>query len=241
MIAAIRGYQAILTMPDKVSQEKQKLLREYGAEVIICPTDVAPDHPDHYVRKAQSIMAEMDNAFRINQYDNLLNREAHYATTGPEIWDQMDGRIDWFVAAGSTGGTVSGVGQYLKEQDPSVRVFMPDPVGSIYYPYFMHGEYDEEDIGQYSVEGVGEDHMAGCMDFDIIDDMCQFTDKQAFSWMKKCARAEGILPGTSCGGNLHGVSELIKRLGDGQGPDTDHPIRIVTVLPDTGLKYVSKF
>ena len=140
MIAAIRGYRAIFTMPDKVSQEKQNALKAYGAEVILAPTAAPPDSPEHYVNLAKKLARETPNSFRIDQYENLKNPEAHYLTTGPEIWEQTGGMIDYFVASASTGGTISGAGKYLKEKKPSVKVIMPDPIGSIYFAYFKTGK-----------------------------------------------------------------------------------------------------
>ena len=185
MIAALKGYQAIFTMPDKVSQEKQDALRAYGAKLVICPTDASPDSEEHYVSKARSIAAETKNSFMINQYDNQKNADAHYQTTGPEIWRQTNGQVDYFVASGSTGGTVTGTGRYLKDQDPSVKIVMPDPIGSIYYSYFKTGTFVQSDIAAYAVEGIGEDHIAKCMDFSIVDEMIQFNDDDAFSMCKK--------------------------------------------------------
>ncbi len=232
MIAAAKGYRAILTMPDKTSAEKQKALQAFGAEIVVCPTDAPPDSPEHYVKKARAIAAETPNSFMINQYDNPVNAEAHYATTGPEIWRQMDGRLDYFVASGSTGGTVTGTGRYLKEQDPSIKVVMPDPIGSIYKTYFETGEIDESEIGTYQVEGIGEDHIAKCMDFAVVDEMLKFNDDDAFGMAREIARTEGILCGGSSGANLYGTRKLVEGLSG--------PARIVTVLPDTGLKYLSK-
>ena len=232
MIAAARGYRAILTMPDKTSAEKQKALKAFGAEIVVCPTDAPPDSPEHYVKKARAIAAETPNSFMINQYDNPVNAEAHYATTGPEVWRQMDGRLDYFVASGSTGGTVTGTGRYLKEQDPSIKVVMPDPIGSIYKTYFETGEIDESEVGTYQVEGIGEDHIAKCMDFTVVDEMLKFNDDDAFGMAREIARTEGILCGGSSGANLYGTRKLVEGL--------TRPARIVTVLPDTGLKYLSK-
>ena len=232
MIAALKGYQAILTMPDKVSQEKQDALRAYGAKLVICPTDASPDSEEHYVSKARRSAAETNNSFMINQYDNQKNADAHYQTTGPEIWRQTNGQVDYFVASGSTGGTVTGTGRYLKDQDPSVKIVMPDPIGSIYYSYFKTGKFAQSDIGTYAVEGIGEDHIAKCMDFSIVDEMMQFNDNDAFSMCRKLAKTEGILAGGSSGANLWGCQKVADKLS---GPAT-----IVTVLPDTGLKYLSK-
>lgn len=233
MLAAARGYKAILTMPDKVSEEKQAILKMLGAEVVICPTSASPEDDEHYVNKARAIAAEIPNSFMINQYDNPKNAEAHFLTTGPEIWEQTGGNVDYFVASGSTGGTVSGTGRYLKEQNPNVKVVMPDPIGSIYYSYFKSGEIDPDQIGTYQVEGVGEDHIAKCMDFSVIDEMYQFNDDDAFNAALLAARTEGVFGGTSSGANLWGCQKLAEQLKE--------PATIVTVLPDTGLKYISKF
>ena len=232
MIAALKGYRAVLTMPDKVSAEKQAALTALGAEIVVCPTDAAPGSADHYVQRARDIAAETPNSFMINQYDNLMNADAHYQSTGPEIWRQSGGAVDYFVASGSTGGTISGVGRYLKEQKSEVKVLMPDPIGSIYYTYFKTGRIDESEIGSYQVEGIGEDHIAKCMDFSVVDEMLQFTDDDAFAMTRRLAASEGILAGGSSGANLCGCMKLAERL--------DAPVNIVTVLPDSGLKYLSK-
>lgn len=233
MIAAVRGYKAILTMPDKVSQEKQNALKAYGAEIIVLPTSARPDSPDHYVNKAKQLASEIPNSFRINQYDNPKNPEAHYLTTGPEIWSQSGGKVDYFVASGSTGGTISGVGKYLKEKNPKVKIVMPDPVGSIYYEYFKTGKINPEGNCNYFVEGIGEDHLAKAMDFSIVDEMMQVSDADAFNTARRLAQEEGILAGGSSGANIWACLELAKRL--------DRPATIVTVLPDGGIKYLSKF
>ncbi|WP_005221598.1 PLP-dependent cysteine synthase family protein [Marichromatium purpuratum] len=233
MIAAIKGYRAILTMPDKVSQEKQDALRALGAEVVRCPTSAQPGSPDHYVRRARDIAASIPGSFMIDQYDNPKNAEAHYLTTGKEIWEQTGGEIDYFVASGSTGGTISGIGRYLKERLPDLKVIMPDPVGSIYHDYFNTGTVDHGKIGTYQVEGVGEDHIAECMDFTVVDEVLQFEDADAFAMARRLARQEGIFAGGSSGANLWGCVQIARR--------SDEPVTIVTVLPDSGLKYLSKF
>lgn len=232
MIAAIRGYKAILTMPDKVSKEKQDALKAYGAEIVVTPTSAAPDAPDHYVNTAIRLAKETPNSFRINQYDNLLNPEAHYLTTGPEIWEQSGGKVDYFVASASTGGTISGVGRYLKERNPKVKVIMPDPIGSIYYAYFKTGKIPREGHCTYNLEGIGEDHLAKAMDFSIVDDIFPVKDKDAFAVARKLAREEGILAGGSSGANIWAALEIAKTI---KGPAT-----IVAILPDGGIKYLSK-
>ena len=232
MIAAVKGYQAILVMPDKVSKEKQDALVAYGAEIVVTPTSAAPDDPDHYVNTAIAIAEKTPNSFRINQYDNLLNPEAHYLTTGPEIWQQTGGNIDYFIASGSTGGTISGTGKYLKEQNPAIKTVMIDPIGSIYYEYFKTGKISHEGSCSYYVEGVGEDHLAKAMNFAIVDEMLQFNDKQAFQTARLLAREEGILAGGTSGANVWGAIEIAKTL--------TKPATIVTVLPDSGIKYLSK-
>lgn len=232
MIAAIRGYKAILTMPDKVSKEKQDALKAFGAEIVVTPTSAAPDSPDHYVNTAKRLAQETPNSFRVNQYDNLLNPEAHYLTTGPEIWKQCSGKVDYFVASSSTGGTISGVGRYLKERNPKVKVIMPDPIGSIYYAYFKTGKIPEEGNCKYNLEGIGEDHLAKAMDFSIVDDIMQVKDKDAFAVARQLARKEGILAGGSSGANVWAALEVAKTLKE--------PATIVTILPDGGIKYLSK-
>lgn len=233
MIAAIKGYKSILTMPDKVSIEKQNSLKALGAKIVVTPTSAPPDSPDHYVNTAIRIAKETPNSFRVNQYDNPKNPEAHYLTTGPEIWEQTNGTVTHFVAAGSTGGTISGIGKFLKEKNKYIKVIMPDPVGSIYYNYFKTGKIESHGDCTYQVEGVGEDHIAKAMDFTVVDEMYKFTDQDAFSTARLLAKEEGIFGGGTGGANVWGALKLASTL-------KEHAV-IVTVIPDNGVKYLSKF
>jgi len=232
MIAAARGYKAILTMPDKVSKEKQNSLTAYGAKIVVCPTSAPPSSPEHYENVCKRLAKETPNSFRIDQYDNILNPEVHYKSTGPEIWNDTKGKVTHFVASGSTGGSLSGTARYLKEKNPKIFVVCPDPVGSIYYDYFHTGKFVEDKGCTYNVEGIGEDHVCEAIDFSCIDDMYQFNDKQAFDACRRLAREEGILAGGSTGANVWGAIELAKKLTG--------PAVIVTLAPDSGVKYLSK-
>jgi cystathionine beta-synthase len=223
MAAAIKGYKMIFVMPDKMSAEKISLLRAYGAEVVICPTNVERDSPQSYYSVADRLTREVPGAYQPNQYFNTRNPEAHYRTTGPEIWRQTDGRITTFVAGVGTGGTISGAGKYLKEQNPAVRVIGADPEGSIY-----SGE-----IAPYKVEGVGEDFWPGTFDRDVVDEFIQVTDRESFVAARKLARQEGILVGGSAGLALHAAIQVAV---DSKPDDV-----IVVLLPDTGRNYLSKF
>jgi cystathionine beta-synthase len=223
MAAAIKGYKMIFVMPDKMSAEKISLLRAYGAEVVICPTNVERESAQSYYSVAERLSREIPGAFQPNQYFNPRNPEAHYRTTGPEIWRQTEGRITTFVAGVGTGGTISGVGRYLKEQNPAVRVVAADPEGSIF-----SGE-----IAPYKVEGVGEDFWPGTFDREIVDEVIQVTDRECFVAARKLARQEGILVGGSAGLALHAAIQVAAA----SAPEDV----IVVLLPDTGRNYLSKF
>ncbi len=232
MIAAVKGYQAILVMPDKVSTEKQNALRAFGAKVITTPTSAPPGSPQHYESVAKKLAQEIKNSFYVNQYDNLYNRQAHYLTTGPEIWQQCDGKIDYFIASGSTGGTVSGAGQFLKEKNPQLKIIMPDPIGSLYYHYFHTNQTKQNKGCTYLIEGIGEDHLTANINFELIDDVWQVSDQKAFQTARLLAQKEGILAGGSSGANIWATIRLAQSLS--------RPATIVTILPDSGLKYLSK-
>ena len=223
MVAAIKGYNMVFVMPDKMSAEKISLLRAYGADVVVCPTNVERDSPQSYYSVADRLSREIPGAFQPNQYFNPRNPEAHYRTTGPEVWEQTEGKIDVFVAGMGTGGTISGVAKYLKERKPSVRIVGADPEGSLY----------SGPVAPYKVEGVGEDFMPGTMDIKMVDQIVQVTDKQSFVAARRLAREEGILVGGSSGMALHAALEVARD----RGPEDV----IVVLFPDTGRNYLSKF
>jgi cystathionine beta-synthase len=231
LAAAVKGYRCIFTMPDKMSQEKARLLRAFGAEVIITPTAVPPDHPDNYIIKGRAIAASHPNAIFADQHYNPVNPEAHYRTTGPEIWEQTEGKITHFVCSPGTGGTVTGVGRYLKERNPQIRIIAGDPVGSIYSEYARTHRKTE---GQpYKVEGIGGDKIPSTLDFDLVDEWIVVGDREAMLMARRLAREEGLLAGGSTGVNLVAALEVARRLND---PDA----LVVTVLADTGERYLSK-
>ncbi|HSX26922.1 MAG TPA: cysteine synthase family protein [Chlamydiales bacterium] len=232
MIAAIKGYRAILVVSEKVSQEKQNTLKAFGAKIVVTPSGVSSDSPDYYVNVAKRLAQEIPGSFQINQYDNPINPEAHYLTTGPEIWKQTNGHIDYFIASGSTGGTISGVGKYLKEKNPKVKIILPDPVGSVFYDFFKTGKVPKDAIGSKYIEGIGQNHITKAIDFSVIDDVMQVKEKDAFATGKLLAQKEGILAGGSSGANVWAALEIAKRIKT--------PTTLVTVLPDSGLKYLSK-
>jgi cystathionine beta-synthase len=229
--AAVKGYRCIFTMPDKMSQEKARLLRALGAEVIITPTAVPPDHPDNYIMKGRAIAAAHDNAIFADQHYNPVNPEVHYRTTGPEIWEQTEGKVTHFVCAPGTGGTVSGAGRYLKERNPKLRVVAGDPVGSIYTEYARTHKKGE---GQpYKVEGIGGDKIPTSLHFDVIDEWMFVTDKDAMTMARRLAKEEGLFVGGSTGVNIVSALDVARRLDDAKA-------LVVTVLADTGERYLSK-
>jgi cystathionine beta-synthase len=225
LIGAVRGYRVICTVPDKVSKEKQDLLKAYGVEVIVTPTNLTPEHPDSYYGVARRLTAEIEGAFHPDQYTNPANPKAHYDTTGPEIWRQTEGAIDVLVVGVGTGGTITGTGRYLKERKPTVRIVGADPEGSIYTAR------DDDEIHQYTVEGVGEDFYPETVDLDLIDRWIKVTDAESLSMTRRLAREEGILVGGSCGMAAHAAI---------QAADEDHDSLVVVILPDSGRGYLSK-
>jgi cystathionine beta-synthase len=229
--AALKGYRCIFTMPDKMSQEKVRLLKAYGAEVVITPTAVPPDHPDNYVMKAKQIVHDTPGAILANQFYNQVNPAAHYATTGPEVWEQTGGKVTHFVAAAGTGGTVSGTGKYLKEKNPKIRIVSGDPEGSLYTGYSKTKTMGTG--APYKVEGIGGDKIPTTVHWDFIDEWRQVSDRDAMAMTRRLAREEGILVGGSAGLNVHIALEVARELDD---PNA----MVVTVLCDTGERYLSK-
>ncbi|MBI2930115.1 MAG: pyridoxal-phosphate dependent enzyme, partial [Planctomycetes bacterium] len=230
LVAAVRGYKMIFTITDKQSREKINLLKALGAEVIVCPTGVAPDDPRSYYSVTKKLAREIPNSYYPNQYDNPDNPMAHTLTTGPEIWEDTEGRITHFVAGMGTGGTISGISKFLKEKNPRVRVIGADPIGSLYYEFFHTGKIGEPKT--YKVEGIGEDIFPSCMDFSLVDDVVQVNDKESFLLTRKLLRLEGIFAGGSTGSALAAALKVAREL-------TERDL-VVVFVPDTGMRYLSK-
>ena len=229
--AAVKGYKCVFTMPDKMSIEKIRLLRAFGAEVIITPTAVAHDSPESYTEVAKRIVRETPNAILANQYYNPKNPEAHYKTTGPEIWEETGGQIDYFVCGMGTGGTISGVARYLKEQNPKVKVVGVDPKGSVLRDYFYTKKVSPE-FKTYMVEGIGQDFIPGTLQFEFLDDVVEVSDKESFLMARRLTREEGIFVGGSSGTAMAGAMKIAERLSE---KDV-----MVVLLADTGERYLSK-
>ncbi len=228
MAAAVKGYKMIITMPMKMSEEKRRLIRAFGAELILAPTELPYDHPDGYIEVAKRIARERPNTVLLNQYENPGNPGAHYATTGPEIWKQTGGKLDYFICGMGTGGTISGTGRYLKEQDPGVKIIGIDPEGSI----FSGGEPHP-----YQVEGIGYDFFPKVLNRDIIDEMVRVGDKDSFHEARRLCREEGILGGGSSGTVIAGTRQFLNNLQEKGGAEGK---RIVIMIHDTGRNYLTK-
>ena len=231
--AALKGYKCIFTMPDKMSQEKVRLLKAFGAEVIVTPTAVAPDHPDNYVMMAKRIADETPNSILANQFYTQANTNAHYETTGPELWEQTEGKITHFVASAGTGGTITGVGRYLKEQNPRIKILAGDPQGSILAELWRSKGKNKIEGAPYKIEGIGQDKLPGTLDLSVIDDYRTVSDRDSFAMARRLTREEGLFVGGSAGLITHVALQVAREVDDPEA-------LVVTFLCDTGERYLSK-
>ena len=227
-----KGYKLICTISDKQSKEKMDILKAMGAEIYVCPTNVAPEHPESYYSVAKRLNEEIPNSFYPNQYDNLSNRLAHYESTGPEIWEQTDGKITHFIVGVGTGGTISGIAKFLKEKNSKIKIWGVDSYGSVYKKYHETGEFDENEIYSYITEGIGEDILPKNVDFDLIDHFEKVTDKDGAIYARRLAKEEGIFAGYSCGSAIAGLNQLKSQLNKDDV--------VVVLLHDHGSRYVGK-
>jgi cystathionine beta-synthase len=231
MVAAVKGYKAVFTMPDKMSQEKIDGLRAYGAQVIITPTDVPGDSPDHYVNVAKRVAEETPNSFYMDQYHSQWNIEAHELSTGKEIYDQTGGDVDAIVIGTGTGGTVSGIGRYFKKMGSKCKIIGVDPLGSVHYHYFHTGTMSTPYV--YKVEGLGEDILCKAFDTSVVDEMYQVNDYECFTMARRLTREEGLFCGGSSGGMVHIACKIAKEMGPGK--------KVIAICPDSGTRYVTKY
>lgn len=233
MVCAIKGYKSVFVLPDKMSQEKIQLLRAFGARVVITPTAVEPDDPRSYYSVAKQIVAETPNAILANQYHNPENPRSHYLTTGPEIWEQTHGQVTDVIIGMGTGGTISGIGRYLKEQNPDIKIIGVDPTGSILLETWQKGSTPEDAVARpYKIEGIGEDFLPSTLDLSVIDDVIRVTDKEAFQWTRRIVKEEGIFCGVSSGAALAGAMQYVQELPSDR--------LAVVIFPDSGSRYLSK-
>ena len=232
LAAIVKGYKLICISTDKQSKEKFDLLRAVGAEVIICPTDVAAEDPKSYYSTAARVAKETPNSWHVNQYDNPSNAQAHYESTGPEIWEQTDGKITHFVVGVGTGGTISGVGKFLKEKNSAIKIWGIDTYGSVFKKYHETGIFDTNEIYPYVTEGIGEDILPKNVNFSIIDHFEKVTDKDAAVYTRLLAKQEGILAGNSCGAAIKGLLQLKEKF-------TKDDV-VVVLLHDSGSRYIGK-
>ena len=232
LAAIVKGYRLVCVSNDKQSTEKFDVLRAMGAEVVVCPTAVAPNDPRSYYSVSKRLAEETPNSWYVNQYDNPSNSVAHYEQTGPEIWEQTEGKITHFVVGVGTGGTISGVAKYLKEKNPDIKIFGIDTYGSVFKKYHETGIFDENEIYPYITEGIGEDILPENVDFKLIDRFEKVTDKDAALFTRKLAREEGIFAGNSCGAAIKGVLQLKDHFS---ADDV-----VVVLLHDSGSRYIGK-
>jgi cystathionine beta-synthase len=229
LAAVQKGYKLKVVVRDSLSKEKMDQLKAMGVGIHTVDHTLPPESPDSYNKITPRLVAETPGCFFPDQHNNRENNQAHYMTTGPEIWEQMEGRIDYFVAGVGTGGTIGGAGRFLKEKDPNIKIIAVDPVGSIFYDYFHTGKIVESK--RYLIEGLGDEFLIKCMEFDLIDDMYRVSDKEAFHHARKLVKEEGVMGGGSSGAALWGVLKLARSLGK--------PARIVTLFPDSASRYLS--
>jgi|TARA_R100000479_G_scaffold97708_1_gene48408 cystathionine beta-synthase len=232
LAAIVKGYKMVCVISDKQSKEKMDILRAVGSEVVVCPNDVEPDDPRSYYSTSKRLAEETPNSWYVNQYDNPSNAKAHYESTGPEIWEQTEGKITHFVVGVGTGGTISGVGKYLKEKNPDIKVWGIDTYGSVFKKYHETGEFDENEIYPYITEGIGEDILPANVDFDIIDGFTKVTDKDAAVYTRKLAEVEGMFLGNSAGAAMKGLLQLNEHF-------TKDDV-VVVLFHDHGSRYVAK-
>jgi cystathionine beta-synthase len=232
LAACVKGYKCIFTTSDKQSKEKIDVLKALGAEVIVCPTNVTPEDPQSYYSVAEKLSKEIPNSCWFNQYDNPSNPIAHYLSTGPEIWNQTGGKITHFIVGVGTGGTISGVGKYLKEKNPAIKIWGIDTYGSVFKKYHETGEFDNNEIYSYITEGIGEDILPKNVDFEIIDHFEKVTDKDGALFARKLAREEGLLMGYSAGSAMAGLQQMLHKLNKED--------IVVVLLHDHGSRYIGK-
>lgn len=232
LAAIVKGYKMICVTSDKQSKEKVDILRAVGSEVYVCPTNVAPEDPQSYYSTAKRLATEIPGAWYVNQYDNPSNAQAHYESTGPEIWKQTDGKVTHFVVGVGTGGTISGVGKYLKEQNPKIKVWGIDTYGSVFKKYHETGIFDEKEIYPYVTEGIGEDILPANVDFSIIDGFTKVTDKDAAVYTQRLSKEEGMFLGNSAGAAIKGVLQLKEHFSKDDV--------VVVLFHDHGSRYVGK-
>lgn len=232
LVAIVKGYKMVCVLSDKQSKEKMDILKAVGCEVIVCPTDVAPEDPRSYYSTSKRMAEETPNSWYVNQYDNLANTKAHYESTGPEIWEQTDGKVTHFVVGVGTGGTISGVGKYLKEKNPDIKVWGIDTYGSVFKKYHETGEFDEKEIYPYITEGIGEDILPKNVDFSVIDGFTKVTDKDAAVYTRRLAEEEGFFLGNSAGAAAKGLLQLKEHF-------TKDDV-VVVLFHDHGSRYVGK-
>ena len=232
LAAIVKGYKLICVSTDKQSKEKFDILRAVGAKVVVCPTDVTPEDPRSYYSTSKKIANEIPDSWYVNQYDNPSNTVAHYEQTGPEIWKQTEGKVSHFVVGVGTGGTISGVGKFLKEKNPDIKVWGIDTYGSVFKKYHETGIFDENEIYPYITEGIGEDILPKNVNFDVIDSFEKVTDKDAAIYTRKLAKEEGIFAGNSCGAAIAGLLQLKENFKKNEV--------VVALLHDSGSRYIGK-